>query len=230
MIVRSWKICKVEIEDLENFKAFLSFNSVSSDTKYDDEVELCANWLSGYLKKFCAEVHVMQTDYQPVVIGKVGEGEPVVIYGDYDVQPADLADGWNQDPFEPSVVDGRVYARGAQDNKGQLWYCIQAVKNLVQSSNLSRRVIFFIEGEEESAGIGSRRLLQLEGRKMFEDSKVVLIPDAGAISDTCECITVGLRGSASFTVSTKGPDSDLHSGIFGGLIPNPIFDAGKIII
>lgn len=109
-------------------------------------------------------------------------------------------------------------------------YCNQAVKNLVQSSNLSRRVIFFIEGEEESAGIGSRRLLQLEGRKMFEDSKVVLTPDAGAISDTCECITVGLRGSASFTVSTKGPDSDLHSGIFGGLIPNPIFDAGKIII
>lgn len=99
----------------------------------------------------------------------------------------------------------------------------------MESKKLSRRVIFFVEGEEESAGVGSRRLLQHEGERILEDSKVVLIPDGGTLSEGLECITVGLRGSASFTVSIKGCEGDLHSGIFGGLVPNPVFDAAKIV-
>lgn len=215
--------------DLESLSQFISIKSISTDAKYKEDVHKCAEWLKGYLERFCTEVMVISTQGNPIIVAKVGSGEPIVCYGHYDVQPAEKTDGWISDPFTLVRKDRRIFGRGAQDNKGQLWYVIQAVKSLVENGELKHRVIFLIEGEEESGGHSLEQLLLNEGAEIVERSTCALITDSGSVSENVECITLGLRGVFQLTLTISGPGYDLHSGEHGGLAPNPLFDVAKVL-
>lgn len=215
--------------DLENLCKFISFRSVSCDDKFEKDLIECCKWLNDYLGSFCRLSKIYETENKPVIVAEVGNGEPVIIYGHYDVQPAEVSDGWNSDPFQAVVRNGRIYGRGAQDNKGQLWYSIQAVKELVNEGNLRKKVVFFIEGEEESGGHGSQNFIIRNYDKIFDNASCVFVTDSGTFSENVESITLGLRGSAGFDLIVKGPGYDLHSGVHGGLAPNPIFDSSYLL-
>ncbi|MCS6962075.1 MAG: M20/M25/M40 family metallo-hydrolase [Deltaproteobacteria bacterium] len=215
--------------DIENFSKFISFKSISTDQSYENDLRQCCTWLTDYLASFCDSARAIETANKPVIVAQVGAGEPIIVYGHYDVQPAKFGEGWTIEPFVLQEIGDRLYGRGAQDNKGQLWYSIQAVKHLKKNNLLGRKVFFFIEGEEESGGDGSQNFLKSVGRSFFENAEVVLMPDAGTVSEDLECITLGVRGIASFTLRVLGPSYDLHSGIHGGLAPNPIHEAAQIV-
>ncbi len=215
--------------DLDNLAKFISFKSISTDSRYDDELKECCKWLANYLSTFCDQVKIFDTAGKPVILAFCGDGSPVIQYGHYDVQPASLSDGWNTDPFCLVEKNGRIYARGAQDNKGQLWYAIQAVKTLKSRGLLKGKVIFFIEGEEESGGHGSHEFLKKNGKDLFKDAKVAYITDSGGLTENIESVTVGVRGIGTIELILKGAGYDLHSGVHGGLAPNPIFCGAKLL-
>jgi len=223
----------VEFLDLANFKKFVSFKSISTDSSFDSELRECCNWLSNYLRSFCDEVWIFETRNKPVVIasciGRSEDRDPLAIYGHYDVQPARMEEGWISDPFELTERDGRLYARGAQDNKGQLWYSLQAVKRLKGCGQLNRKVFFIIEGEEESGGQGSQGFIKERGKQILEGVSCVLVVDSGSVSESLESITLGVRGVAWLEFIVEGPGSDLHSGVHGGLAPNPISEVSRLL-
>ena len=223
----------MEFLDLANFKKFVSFKSISTDSSFDSELRECCNWLSNYLRSFCDEVWIFETRNKPVVIasciGRSEDRNPLAIYGHYDVQPARMEEGWISDPFELTERDGRLYARGAQDNKGQLWYSLQAVKRLKECGQLNRKVFFIIEGEEESGGQGSQAFIKERGKEILEGVSCVLVVDSGSVSESLESITLGVRGVAWLEFIVEGPGSDLHSGVHGGLAPNPISEVSRLL-
>ncbi len=217
---------------LEELKDYLRIPSVSTSEDYKDEMNRCALHAEGLLKKSgMTKTEIFPTDGHPVVYGEWlgAPGKPtVLIYGHYDVQPADPLDLWNSPPFEPVVKDGKIYARGANDNKGQHFIHIKSVEAFFKSLGKPPiNIKFILEGEEE---IGSDNL-----PKFISDHKDLLKCDAILISDTSmydagvPTITYGLRGLLYMEVEVTGANRDLHSGSFGGAVANPINELAKII-
>src|SRR3989344_645468 len=209
----------------EDFFAFLRFKSISADPAFSKDLERCAEWLKNYLERHTKMVvELVPTEGAPLVYAEeMSEGKDaptVLIYGHYDVQPVDPLELWDSDPFEPEERDGHIYARGAQDDKGQIFYAMIAMRAMRELGiGLSVNVKFCIEGEEESSSRGLSKSLPKLMKKLASD--FLLVIDFGLFDKNTPAITLGARGIAAFAVILRGSKSDLHSGMHGGLAYNP---------
>ncbi len=209
---------------LEELKALCAIPSISTSAEYKDEVRRAAEWVADHMRKIGLEnVAVMDTPGHPVVYGDWlhagAEAPTVLIYGHYDVQPADPLDLWETPPFEPTVRDERIYARGATDMKGQVMASLNAVEAVLRSGSAPVNVKFFIEGEEEVGSVHLGDYIRKNKDKLA--CTVALNPDTGMLAPDVPTITYALRGLVYFELKVFGPKSDLHSGVFGGVVHNP---------
>jgi acetylornithine deacetylase/succinyl-diaminopimelate desuccinylase-like protein len=209
---------------LEELKSFVKIPSVSTDPVHKSDIQQAANWVAERLKGLGMQnVSLLPTKGHPAVYGEslaAGEQKPIVlIYGHYDVQPADPLELWLTPPFEPTQKGENLFGRGASDMKGQIVISLKAIESILQTEDLPFNIKFIIEGEEE---IGSPNLEKfiLENSKLLS-CDFVINPDGGIIAPDTPSITYGLRGLAYFELNISGPDHDLHSGIFGGAVHNP---------
>lgn len=202
----------------------LRIPSVSADPGFGDDVRRAADYIAQKLRDAGADqVEICPTAGYPIVYAEkiVDPALPTVLmYGHYDVQPADPYELWHSPPFEPVVKDGNIYARGACDDKGQLYMHVKAFELMMQQNALPCNVKFMIEGEEE---VGSNNLsLFVQQNKARLRADVILISDTGMIANDIPSITSGLRGLSYVEVEVTGPNRDLHSGLYGGAVANPI--------
>ncbi|MDH5609522.1 MAG: M20/M25/M40 family metallo-hydrolase, partial [Cyclobacteriaceae bacterium] len=209
---------------LDELLDLLRIPSVSADPAFKEDVKKGAAFLRERLVEAGAEqVEICQTAGHPIVYGEkiIDPARPtVLIYGHYDVQPADPYDLWHSPPFEPVIKDERIYARGACDDKGQVYMHIKAFESLIKTNALPCNVKFMIEGEEE---VGSDNLaLFVKENKEKLSADVILISDTSILSNDTPSITVGLRGLSYLQVEVTGANRDLHSGVYGGAVANPI--------
>ena len=201
----------------------LKIPSISTSSEHASQVLQCAHWLKNHLLDIeLQHAEIMPTDLHPVVYGEYlsnSELPTILLYGHYDVQPPDPLDQWKSLPFEPEIRAGKLFARGATDMKGQLMVAIKAVESLLEKGDLPLNIKFILEGEEE---IGSPSMdAFLNQNSSLLDADMVLNLDAGMASRGVPTITYGLRGLAYFEVHIRGPQTDLHSGLFGGVVHNP---------
>lgn len=208
---------------LDDLLTLLRFPSVSTDPKHKPDVRACADWLVNKLETIGLEVALHETPGHPIVVAKnkhTPGRRTVMIYGHYDVQPPEPLNEWKSPAFEPTIRDGRIYCRGATDNKGQHMAHIRGVEEtLTSGEELPVNLIFLLEGEEE---IGSPNLKPfLEAHKDELRCDLVAISDTGMVAADIGTFTYGLRGIACMEVRLHGPSIDLHSGIFGGAVMNP---------
>ena len=208
----------------------LRIPSVSADSNYNDDVVKCANTLAEDLKKIGLDnVEICQTKGHPIVYGEkiLDEALPtVLVYGHYDVQPADPIDLWTNPPFDPVIKktelhpEGAIFARGACDDKGQMYMHVKAVESMLAKNELPCNVKFMIEGEEE---VGSENLgIFVTNEKERLSADIILVSDTGMLANDVPSITTGLRGLSYVEVEVTGPNRDLHSGLYGGCVANPI--------
>ena len=209
---------------------FLKIPSISADTNYKNSVRKAAEWLSNSISKTgCENVEIIETKGHPIVFGEkiIDEKLPtILIYGHYDVQPPDPLDLWDNPPFEPVIKktknhpEGAIYARGACDDKGQTFMHIKALEIMISKNELPCNVKLMIEGEEE-VGSSNLEFFVKENQKKLK-SDVILISDTGILNNDQPSITTGLRGLSYMEVKLTGPNRDLHSGLYGGTVANPI--------
>lgn len=209
---------------LDELFSLIRIPSISSDPTHKDDMKRCAERLTELLIEAGADTAaVYPTAGHPVVYGEKhlsDDAETVLVYGHYDVQPVDPIELWKSAPFEPEVRDGAIYARGANDDKGQLFMHIKAFEYLARTGRLRHNVKFIFEGEEE---IGSPSLAAwVEAHKELLAASVILVSDTTMISDKVPSINCGMRGLSYLEVKVTGPDKDLHSGHYGGAVANPI--------
>lgn len=212
-------------DQLQFLLDFLRFPSVSTEPDHAPAVRACAEWLRDALaaRGFAAEL--VPTAGHPIVVARTPArpGRPtVLVYGHYDVQPANIADGWTRPPFEPTIVDGVLFARGATDNKGQIAAHLLGAAALLSPTAADGppvNLIFLIEGEEEIGSPNLRPFLERHRQELRCDA--VVISDTGMLGPDLPTLTYGTRGIAALEVVAAGPAHDLHSGIFGGAIANP---------
>ncbi|SCY50085.1 dipeptidase [Flavobacterium caeni] len=222
---------------LDELIELLKIPSVSADPAYSQDVIDTANAVKASLEKAgCDLVEICDTPGYPIVYGEkiIDKNLPtVLVYGHYDVQPPDPMDLWTSPPFEPVIKttelhpEGAIFARGACDDKGQMYMHVKALEYMVRTNTLPCNVKFMIEGEEE---VGSKSLgwfVERNHEKLAND--VILISDTGMISNQQPSITTGLRGLSYVEVEVTGPNRDLHSGLYGGAVANPINILAKMI-
>lgn len=216
---------------LEELLELLRIPSVSADSKYKDDVARCAAAVKEHmLAAGCDTAEVCPTAGHPIVYGEkiVDPALPtVLVYGHYDVQPADPLELWHSGPFEPVIKDGRIYARGACDDKGQMFMHIKAFEIMAKTNTLACNVKMMIEGEEEVGSGNLGKFLEANVEKLKAD--IVLVSDTSMISMEHPSIESGLRGLAYLEVEVTGPNRDLHSGVYGGAVANPINQLCKMI-
>ena len=215
---------------LEELKDLLRIASISADPAYKNEVLNCAEAVAKYLKNAGAEnVEICETKGYPVVFGEklIDKNLPtVLIYGHYDVQPADPLELWESGPFEPVVKatelhpEGAIFARGSADDKGQFFMHVKAFEAMMKTNSLPCNIKFIIEGEEEVGSVSLADFLKENKEKLACD--VILISDTHIYSNEQPTVTTGLRGLSYMEVEVEGPNRDLHSGLYGGAVPNPI--------
>ncbi len=209
----------------------ISIPSISSIQDHkEDMVKAAEQWKKFILAAGADKAEVMPSDGNPVVYGEkiIDPKKPtVLVYGHYDVMPVDPIELWKSDPFKPEVRDGKIYARGADDDKGQAFMHAKAFELMVKTSTLPCNVKFMIEGEEE---IGSPNLGKFcEKHKEMLKADVILVSDTSMIAQDIPSITSGLRGLAYMEVEVIGPNRDLHSGLYGGAVANPINVLARMI-
>ena len=201
----------------------LRIPSISAQSSHKGDMQTCAEWLATALVKSGADrAEVMPTEGNPVVYAEKiidPKARTVLVYGHYDVMPVDPLDEWRTDPFEPVVADGRIWGRGADDDKGQLYMHAKAFEAMCATDSLPCNVKFMLEGEEE---IGSASLYKFcADNKQLLEADIILVSDTSMISFDTPSITCGLRGITYMQVEVTGPDKDLHSGLYGGAVANP---------
>lgn len=218
---------------LETLNEFLSIPSVSTDSNYKQDVERAADFLIDYLEKLSFEnIEKMETPGHPIVYAEyngAGDRAPTVLfYGHYDVQPADPLDEWDSDPFRPEIRNGRIYARGASDDKGQVFMHLAVFEAYLQTTGkIPVNVKVLIEGEEEIGSANLHQLLHEQKEKFTADFCV--ISDSGMVAKNQPTILYGLKGFTGLEITVKGPDHDLHSGMYGGAVRNPIMALSHIL-
>src|SRR5690554_4754660 len=216
---------------LEELFELLRFPSVSADPKYASDVRKAAEFVAQKLRDAGADqVEICETAGHPIVYGEkiIDPAKPtVLVYGHYDVQPADPLELWDTPPFEPTVRDGKIYARGACDDKGQFYMHVKAFELMLKQGELPTNIKFMIEGEEE---VGSNNLgIFVKANKERLKADVVLISDTAMISLENPSLETGLRGLSYLEVEVIGPNRDLHSGVYGGAVANPAIILAKMI-
>ena len=214
---------------LNELLELLRIPSVSADSKYAADVKRTAEFVAEKLRAAGADqVEVCATAGHPIVYGEkmIDPSLPtVLVYGHYDVQPADPVELWHSPPFEPVIKqteehpEGAIYARGACDDKGQMYMHVKAFESMMQTNSLSCNVKFMIEGEEEVGSANLGTFIKANKAKLKAD--VVLVSDTSIIANDTPSIDVGLRGLAYMEVEVVGPNRDLHSGVYGGAVANP---------
>jgi acetylornithine deacetylase/succinyl-diaminopimelate desuccinylase-like protein len=202
----------------------LRIPSISADSAFAGDVRKCAEKVAEFLIAAGADNVVLEeTAGNPIVYGEkiIDASLPtVLVYGHYDVQPSVPDELWNTPPFEPTIIDNKIYARGACDDKGQFFMHVKAFETMMQTNSLLCNIKFMIEGEEE---VGSNNLgTYCKNHKEKLKADVILISDTGIIANDCPSIDVGLRGLSYVEVEVTGPRIDLHSGVYGGAVANPI--------
>ncbi len=216
---------------LDELFGLIRIPSISSISDHKPDMLRAAEyWKEAILKAGADKAEIIATAGNPVVFGEkiIDPSKPtVLVYGHYDVMPVDPLNLWNSPPFEPEIRDGKIYARGADDDKGQAFMHAKAFEAMVQTGTLPCNVKFMIEGEEE---IGSPNLEKFcaDYKEMLQ-ADIILVSDTGMIAQDIPSITVGLRGLAYLEVEVTGPNRDLHSGLFGGAVANPINVLSKMI-
>jgi acetylornithine deacetylase/succinyl-diaminopimelate desuccinylase-like protein len=216
---------------LDELMTLLRVPSISADPHYKADVARTADLVADYLAKAgSSKVTIYPTAGHPIVYGEtiLSEHYPtVLVYGHYDVQPADPVELWHTSPFEPEIRNGSIYARGACDDKGQFFMHIKAFEAMLATQNLPCNIKFMIEGEEE---IGSNNLETFcKSNKELLSSDVILISDTSIIANDIPSLTTGLRGLSYVEVEVSGPNRDLHSGVYGGGVTNPINALAEMI-
>lgn len=218
-------------EELDIFFEYLRFPTISARPEHASDMRACARWLLELMQSWGAHVSIEETGGPPIVLAKFpskdSSSETLLIYGHYDVQPAEPLDLWDSAPFSPELREGKIYARGATDNKGQTFSLLLGLREMLVQGALPANVTVMLEGEEE---VGSPHLAA-----WVEKNHDALRCDAALICDTSmiemgwPAITTGLRGIACFDFEIQGPRSDLHSGMFGGPTPNPAAALANIL-
>ncbi|MGN6214486.1 dipeptidase [Parafilimonas sp.] len=216
---------------LEELTQLLSIPSISNDEGRKAQMQACAGKLIELMMQAGFDAAIIEeTSHHPVVFGKkiINPDLPtVLVYGHYDVQPPDPVDLWHHDPFDPQVVDGRIVARGASDDKGQMFMHIKALEVMARTGTLPCNMKMIIEGEEE---IGSPSLPEyLNNHKELLKADIILASDTAMISMEHPSIETALRGMAYMEIALAGPNRDLHSGVYGGAVANPINMLCKMI-
>ena len=209
----------------------LRIPSVSADKKFDGDVRNAAMFVKDQLIAAGVDyAELCETKGHPIVYAEkiIDSSFPtVLVYGHYDVQPADPYELWDHPPFEPIVKNDRIYARGACDDKGQMYMHVKAFEAMMETNTLTCNVKFMIEGEEEVGSDNLEAFIKEEKQKLSAD--VILISDTSIINNDTPSITVGLRGLSYIEVEVTGPNKDLHSGVYGGAVANPINILSKLI-
>lgn len=232
---------KLSTSEKENYLneliELLKIPSISADSAYAKDVKKAAQWVADALTNAGADqVKVIPTKGYPIVYGEkiIDPALPtVLVYGHYDVQPPDPLDLWDSPAFDPIIKktalhpEGAIFARGACDDKGQMYMHIKAFEWMMKNHALSCNVKFMIEGEEEVGSDNLETFVHEYKRKLTSD--VILISDTGMIANTQPSITTGLRGLTYMEVTLTGPNRDLHSGLYGGAVANPINILAKMI-
>ena len=216
---------------LESLFEFIRFPSISTDPKHAGDVRACSDWLMKTLKDIGLNVERYETGGHPAVVAKNEHKKGkknILIYGHYDVQPVDPLNLWTNPPFDPVVKNGIIYARGSADNKGQMLAHVMGVKEYLKThSELPVNLTFLFEGEEE---VGSSNLKPfLEKHKADLPCELIVISDTGMVAPRTPTLTYALRGITCMEVRITGPKMDLHSGVFGGAVMNPLYALGKLM-
>ena len=216
---------------LNAFKEILTIPSVSTDSARSGDIRRAAEWLTAQLRSLGMQnIQIFPTSRHPIVYGEwLGAiGAPtVLIYGHFDVQPADPLNQWKTDPFDPVVRGEEIYARGASDMKGQVVVMLKAVESLVKTGGMPVNIKWLFEGEEE---IGSPNLANfIVEHKDLLACDFAMNPDSGMIGKEFPTITYALRGLAYFELRVYGPAQDLHSGIYGGVVHNPAIALAELV-
>jgi acetylornithine deacetylase/succinyl-diaminopimelate desuccinylase-like protein len=222
---------------LNELIALLKIPSVSADSAFAHDMQITAEAVATALTNAgCDAVEICETQGYPIVYGEklVGDDRPtVLVYGHYDVQPPDPLDLWDSPPFEPVIKstelhpDGAIFARGACDDKGQFYMHVKALEYMVKNDELPCNIKFMIEGEEEVGSANLAAFVKENHKKLAND--LILISDTGMIAKDVPSITTGLRGLSYVEVAVTGPNRDLHSGLYGGAVANPINILTKMI-
>jgi len=209
---------------VDQLKELLRIPSVSTDSAYADEVDRAAHWLSDHFDDIGMDhAEVIETDGHPLVYSEhiTDPAKPtVVVYGHYDVQPPDPLDEWDTDPFEPTQRNSTLYARGACDDKGQMFMQVKAAEAYLSGEgDPPVNLKYIIEGEEETGSMAIESYVRSNGDRL--DGDIALISDTAMFSENTPSITYGLRGLAYVEITLQGPNRDLHSGNYGGAVDNP---------
>ena len=216
---------------LDELFELLKIESVSADSKFKEEVDKAANWLVEEFKKLKLDnVEKIKTKGHPIVFAEkiLDKSYPtILVYGHYDVQPADPYELWDSPPFEPTIKNNKIYARGACDDKGQMYMHLKAYETLNKVGDIKFNIKFMIEGEEECGSDSLEEFVVQNKEKLSAD--VIIISDTSIIDNETPSITIGLRGLSYMEVELTGPNRDLHSGTYGGAVNNPINELCKII-
>ena len=232
-MINTWAAYQAEHKDrfLNELLALLRIPSVSAKTEHKADMITCAEAVKNSLLAAGADtVTIYETEGHPIVYGEkiIDPTKPtVLVYGHYDVQPAEPLELWNSPAFEPTIIDGKIFARGSCDDKGQFYMHVKALEILVKTNSLENNIKFCIEGEEE---IGSPNLGKfVKANKELLKADCVLISDTAMLSLDTPSMDVGVRGLSYIEVELTGPNRDLHSGVYGGAVANPITMLAKMI-
>ncbi|NUK85561.1 dipeptidase [Streptomyces lunaelactis] len=220
---------------LDDLADWLRIPSVSAQPDHAADVRRSADWLAAKLKETGFPVtEVWPTPGAPAVFAEWPSGDPdaptVLVYGHHDVQPAAREDGWHTDPFEPQIIDGRMYGRGAADDKGQVFFHTLGVRAHLAVTGRTAPAVnlkLLIEGEEESGSPNFRALVEANAARLA--AHTVIVSDTGMWSETTPTVCTGMRGLADCEIELYGPDQDIHSGSFGGAVPNPATVAARLV-
>lgn len=231
--MQTWKDYQEKNKDrfLEELLELLRIPSISAKTEHKQDLIKCAEAVKQRLLDAGADkVDIYPTEGHSVVVGEkiIDPSKPtVLVYGHYDVQPADPLELWHSGPFEPVIKDGKIFARGSCDDKGQFYMHIKAFETMMQTNTMETNIKFIIEGEEE---VGSPNLGKFVAQnKELLKADVVLISDTAMISLENPSIDIGVRGLSYIEVEVTGPNRDLHSGVYGGAVANPITILAQMI-
>ena len=231
--MQAWKDYQEKNKErfLDELLGLLRIPSISAKSEHKNDMNICAEAVKQKLVEAGIEkAENFATEGHPIVYGEkmIDASKPtVLVYGHYDVQPADPLELWHSGPFEPVIKDGKIFARGSADDKGQFYMHVKAFETMVKTNSLSTNIKFIIEGEEE---IGSPNLAKfVSSHKDLLRADVILISDTSMISLEHPSIDIGVRGLSYIEVEVTGANRDLHSGVYGGAVANPISILAKMI-